>query len=93
MRSCSAAQQQPPHLVKLTAAPWYTKEMCCRLKRPLVVDAARTEVGEHTESSNEQITESEALSPPSQLRILLPLARAGWDQRDKMVNKCNASES
>ena len=68
--------------------------MCCsRLKRPLVVDAVCTEVGEHTESSNEQITESEALSPPSQLRILLPLSRAGWDQRDKIVNKCNANES
>ena len=95
MRSCSAAQQQPPHLAKLTAAPWYyTKEMCCRLKRPLVVDAVCScEVGEHTESSNEKITESEALSPPSQLRILLPLARAGWDQRNKMVNKCNANES
>ena len=82
MRSCSAAQQQPPHLVKLTAAPWYTKEMCCRLKRPLV-DAVCSEVGEHTESSNEQITESEALSPPSQLRILLLLA--GWDQRDRIT--------
>ena len=63
------------------------------MKRPLVVDTVCSEVGEHTESSNEQITESEALSPPSQLRILLPLARAGWDQRDKMINKCNASES
>ena len=81
-----------PHLAKLTAAPWYTKELCCRLKRPLV-DAVCSEVGEHTESSNEQITESEALSPPSQLRILLLLARAGWDLRDRVVHKCNANES